>query len=113
MVVPADTDDASAATAADAHFPVTIPHKYGSTTIEEIPQRIAVVGLTEQDALLALGVAPVAVTDWFGGYEYAAWPWAQPLLGDAAPVVLDDTEGIAFEQIAALRPTSSSVCTRV
>jgi len=102
--VPAATDDASATTAADAAFPVTIPHKYGSTTIDEIPQRIAVVGLTEQDALLALGVAPVAVTDWFGGYEYAAWPWAQPLLGDAAPVVLDDTEGIAFEQIAGLRP---------
>ena len=28
----------------------------------------------------------------------------QPFLGDAAPVVLDDTEGIAFEQIAAVRP---------
>src|SRR5262245_63429953 len=39
-------------------FPVTIEHKYGSTTIEEEPERVAVVGLTEQDALLALGVVP-------------------------------------------------------
>lgn len=101
---PASTTPAPTQPVEAAEFPVTIPHKYGETTIEEWPERIVVVGLTEQDALLALGVAPVAVTDWFGGYDYAAWPWAQPYLGDAEPVVLDDTDGIPFEQVAALEP---------
>ncbi len=90
-----DSDDA---------YPVTVEHKYGATTIDARPERIAVVGLTEQDPLLALGVAPIAVTEWFGGYDYAAWPWAQPYLADAEPVVLDNTDGVPFEQIAGLRP---------
>ncbi|MDQ3508561.1 MAG: hypothetical protein M3494_11190 [Actinomycetota bacterium] len=44
----------------------TIEHKYGSTEIPESPERIVTVGLTEQDYLLALGVAPAGVREWFG-----------------------------------------------
>ena len=56
-----DTDSGAAAPAAEpSAFPVTIEHKYGSTTIEEAPKRIVVAGLREQDSLLALGVVPVA-----------------------------------------------------
>lgn len=89
----------------DAAFPVTIEHKYGETTIEERPERVVTVGLTEQDALLALGVVPVGTTEWFGGYPGAIGPWAQDDLGNASkPTVLHDTDGIQFEQIAALRP---------
>ena len=40
-------------------FPVTLEHKYGSTTLEKAPARVVCVGLTEQDALLALGIVPV------------------------------------------------------
>ena len=54
-----------------------IEHKFGSTMIEKVPERIALVGLTEQDALLALGVKPVATTEWFGGYPGSIWPWAK------------------------------------
>lgn len=98
------TQSASAPTAPTAAFPVTIEHKYGSTTITQPPARIAVVGLTEQDALLALGVAPVGVTEWFGEYPGAIWPWAQDRLGDARPELIGDASTIKFETIAALKP---------
>ena len=91
--------------AASAAFPVTIEHKFGSTTIESEPKRIVVAGLQEQDALLAVGVVPVATTEWFGEQPGAIWPWATDALGDAAvPEVLSFTDGFEFERIAALEP---------
>jgi iron complex transport system substrate-binding protein len=79
---PASVEPSAPAAAA---FPVTIEHKYGETVITEEPQRIVTVGLVEQDALLALGVVPVATTEWFGEYPGSIWPWAQEALGDVAP----------------------------
>jgi iron complex transport system substrate-binding protein len=103
------SDDSSssagpAASGASA-FPVTITHKYGTTEIKSEPKRIVVVGLTEQDALLSLGVVPVATTEWFGGYPGAVWPWAQDeLAANVKPAVLTNTDGYQFEKIAAQRP---------
>lgn len=94
----------SAAPAADT-FPVTITHKLGTTTIPAEPKRIVSVGLTEQDFLLALGIVPVADTDWYGGQPNAIWPWAKPALGDAAPPqMLTDADGIQYLEIAKLKP---------
>jgi iron complex transport system substrate-binding protein len=87
----------------DAAFPVTIEHKYGETTIDAEPVRVVSVGFGEHDGLLALGVIPVAVRDWYGDQPFATWPWAQDELGDAEPVVLASDEE-NFEQIAALEP---------
>jgi iron complex transport system substrate-binding protein len=87
-------------------FPVTIEHKYGSTELEKRPERIVTVGLTDHDALLALGVVPVGVSDWFGDQPYATWPWAMDALGDAKPEIVTpaQSDGINFEAIAAQRP---------
>ncbi|MFT4260388.1 ABC transporter substrate-binding protein [Microbacterium sp.] len=85
-------------------FPVTVEHQFGETTIPAEPQRIVVVGVTEQDILLELGMPPIATTEWYGEQPYAVWPWATELLGDAEPVVLDQTDGFEFEKIASLRP---------
>lgn len=85
-------------------FPATVTHKYGTTEIPAAPDRIVSVGLTEQDTLLALGHVPVAVTEWYNEQPDATWPWAHDLLGDAHPEVLDGTDGLQFEQIAALAP---------
>jgi iron complex transport system substrate-binding protein len=86
-------------------FPVTIEHKYGSTTIKSEPKRVVVVGLREQDALLALGVVPVATTEWYGKHPGAIFPWAKAKLGNAkVPAVLDSTDGIQIEKVAAQRP---------
>ncbi|MDA0183095.1 iron-siderophore ABC transporter substrate-binding protein [Solirubrobacter phytolaccae] len=86
-------------------FPVTIEHKYGSTTIESEPKRVVVVGLRDQDALLALGVVPVATTEWFGKHPGAIFPWAKEALGSGKePVVLTNTDGVQIEKVAAQRP---------
>jgi iron complex transport system substrate-binding protein len=75
----------AASEGAAAAFPVTIEHKFGETVITEAPERIVTVGLVEQDALLALGIVPVATTEWFGEYPGSIWPWAEEALGGAAP----------------------------
>ncbi|MEU7854976.1 iron-siderophore ABC transporter substrate-binding protein [Nonomuraea sp. NPDC049141] len=92
--------------AAASAFSATLTHKYGSTTITAKPKRIVTVGLVEQDALLALGIVPVASTEWIGGYPGAIGPWAKSKLGSApVPQVLKDTgSGPQMEKIAALRP---------
>jgi len=96
---------AAAAPAGKSAFPVTIPHKFGETTIEAAPERVVVAGLREQDSLLALGVVPVATTEWFGEHPGAIFPWAREALGDAPePEVLDYTDGIQYERIAAQQP---------
>jgi iron complex transport system substrate-binding protein len=68
------------------------------------PKRVVSAGFTEQDDLLAVGVVPIAVTNWFGDQPLGVWPWAQPKLGSARPVVLNLDNGIQVDQIAALKP---------
>ena len=100
------TAGSEATSSANSAFPVTLSHKYGSTTIKSEPKRIVTVGLTDQDAVLALGKVPVGTTEWLGGYKGAVGPWAADKLGGAAaPTVLKDTgTGPQTEKIAALRP---------
>ncbi len=99
-----DESAAPAAPEADSAFPATVEHKFGTTTVPEEPQRIVVVGLTEQDTVLALGHKPIATTEWYGEQPYAVWPWAQDELGDSKPEVLSVADGFQFEKIAGLRP---------
>jgi iron complex transport system substrate-binding protein len=91
-------------TPALASFPLTVDHMYGTTTIPAEPKRIVVVGTTEQDALLALGVAPVATTQWVGDQPYAVFPWAVDKLGDAKPTVLESAEDLSMAEISKLKP---------
>ena len=83
---------------------VTITHLFGETVIKEPPKRVVSAGYTEQDDLLAVGVVPIAVTNWWGEEPFAVWPWAQPKLGEAQPVVLNLDNGIPVDQIAGLKP---------
>lgn len=83
---------------------VTITHLFGQTVVKEPPKRVVSAGYTEQDDLLAVGVVPIAVTNWFGDQPFAVWPWAQPELGGAQPVVLSLDNGIPVDQIAGLKP---------
>ncbi|MFI8567886.1 ABC transporter substrate-binding protein [Rhodococcus sp. NPDC078407] len=97
---------AAAGSASDSSaFPVTVEHAFGETVVPAEPTRIVVAGYTEQDTVLALGVIPVGVTEWYGDQPYATWPWAQAALGDAQPEVLSNTgDGFETEKIAALEP---------
>jgi iron complex transport system substrate-binding protein len=83
---------------------VTITHAFGQTTVPTAPKRVVSAGFTEQDDLLAVGVVPIATTEWFGNEPFAVWPWAQPKLGTAQPTVLSLSNGIQIDQIAALKP---------
>ncbi|WP_018157315.1 ABC transporter substrate-binding protein [Demetria terragena] len=99
------TGNTSAQPTAGDEFPVTIAHKFGETTITKRPERIVLVGLVEQDMLLALGIVPVAVTEWLMGAKDEIYPWARPLLnGKPAPVVLSTADGIQIGKIAGLKP---------
>lgn len=83
---------------------VTVKHIFGETKVPASPTRVVSAGFTEQDDLLAVGVAPIAVTNWWGDQPFGVWPWAMPKLGGAQPEVLDLTNGIQIDRIAALKP---------
>ncbi len=100
---PAGSTDSASETSTSV-FPVTVTHKYGDTVVPAAPTRVVVVGYTEQDILLALGVAPIATREWYGDQPYAVWPWATSELGDAKPEVIEAPDKLPLEQIAALTP---------
>ncbi|MBM7783358.1 iron-siderophore ABC transporter substrate-binding protein [Tenggerimyces flavus] len=86
-------------------FPVTIEHAKGKTTIEAKPERVVTVGYTDQEPLLALGIKPVGVMDWFGERPYGDWPWEKPLWGGTQPDIIGGGgEKPSLEKIAALDP---------
>src|SRR5690606_36090158 len=100
-----DVTEAGSTTA--SAFPVTVKHKYGETTVEKEPRAITCVGLTEQDALLALGTAPVGTTEWFGEKPGAIWPWAKEAFEKTEaelPTVVGDATKVNFERIASTKP---------
>lgn len=95
-----------------AAFPVTVEHKFGSTTINEAPERVVAIGYTEQDYLVALGVIPVAVRSWYADETIAFLPWAEDEAGGATPEILVMPFGnLNYEAILALDPDMISAVT--
>ncbi|QYM76248.1 iron-siderophore ABC transporter substrate-binding protein [Leucobacter luti] len=101
----------------DAHsvatdtFPVTITHALGETTIESEPQRVVTLGWAAEDAVVALGVVPVAVPSYgWGADEDGYLPWFRDAVEDMGaplPETLDAEERsgeVNFEQILGLAP---------
>lgn len=99
----AEPEGAGSGAPSAAGFPVTITHKFGSTTIKKPSTRVVSLGITEQDSLLALGVVPIAVRDWGKDAYSGEYVWNEELFGDALPTHLTG-EGLNFEQIAGLTP---------
>ncbi|WP_075693225.1 ABC transporter substrate-binding protein [Corynebacterium sphenisci] len=96
-----DAADATAAVEAEeGAFPVTIEHVFGETTIEEAPTRIAAIGESDVDPLLALGITPVWVRGWT---DEGPNEWQQPLV-DGDPLWFNHEEEMDFESIAAQNP---------
>ncbi|GIE85559.1 ABC transporter substrate-binding protein [Actinoplanes regularis] len=104
-----DSDDGKAPSAGSspaaggATFPATVANQFGSTTVEEEPKAVVSLGWADADALLALGVVPIGILDWFQAWPTGVGPWAQDRLNGAKPTVLKGPE-INFESVAALRP---------
>lgn len=98
---PTDTGSAPA-TNGDGAFPVTMTHKFGTTTIEAQPQRVVTVGFNDQDFALAVGVEPVGVRE-FLGYPAPDRPWApEGVRGKQLPTV--GSQDLDLEAIAKLEP---------
>ncbi|MQA35350.1 ABC transporter substrate-binding protein [Modestobacter roseus] len=90
-------------------FPVTIEHAYGATEIPEEPIRVVSLGYTEQDAILAFDVVPVAVRYAFGPEDDVFFPWADEAAGDAGIAGAGEVEilprnEVDPEAVAALDP---------
>jgi iron complex transport system substrate-binding protein len=102
-----DNDDSpaasSSATAGSEQFPATVTHQFGTTTVDGAPTTVVSLGWADADALLALGVVPAGILDWFQAWPQGVGPWAQDKLGGAKPTILKGPE-INFETVASLRP---------
>ncbi len=104
---PAATPDA--APGSTDSFPVTFEHIYGTTTIDAPPERIATWGWGVTDAVLALGIVPVAISSMdYGGGEDRITPWVEDAIADLGgeePVILDSaTYELSVEELLATDP---------
>lgn len=101
----ASDDDAEEAASTSSQFPIVIEHGHGTTTIDASPERIVALGGAEADALVALGVVPVAVpgSPALGG---GVVPWWSDAIDPESTTVLsiDASGGYNLEEIAALEP---------
>jgi iron-siderophore transport system substrate-binding protein len=83
-------------------FPVTVPHKFGSTTVEQAPQRVLSLAYTDHEPLLALGIIPVGVIGFNAGWPEGVGPWATPhLKGQKLELFQHE---LNYEKVAAARP---------
>jgi iron complex transport system substrate-binding protein len=80
--------------------PVTVEHRFGTTTIDAVPERIVAIDLQWTDTMLAMGVEPIA-------YSVDAYmpdpevPW-QDLPDDATALNMED--GVPIDKILSLDP---------
>lgn len=87
-----------------AAFPVSVEHKYGTTEIPKEPKRVVTLGLSDQDAVLALGVRPVGAMDWFKERPYGLWPWTKDLWGKDTPAIVGERDDFDLEKVLNLKP---------
>lgn len=103
-----ETADGGSSADTETFEPVTIEHAFGSTQVEEQPERVATWGWGSGDAVLALGVVPVAMPEYsYGADEDGRMPWqteALEELGGEEPALLSETAEAPIEEIAAARP---------
>ncbi len=89
----------------DAAFPVTIEHTFGSTTINSRPERIVTLGYSAQDVVYALGLTPVGMPSYSSGAnEDGVMPWVEEYYDPAETTLIDESDGLPLEKIAALTP---------
>src|SRR4051812_8859890 len=68
--------EAAEGSAAGGAFPASVEHTFGSTTIEEQPERVVVLGWNAQDVVYALGLEPVGMpSSPYGGGDDGVLPW--------------------------------------
>lgn len=93
----------------EAFTPIVIEHAFGETVIDQKPERIVTIAWENDCTPLALGVAPVGVSEANYGLctDNHLHPWADEAfkaLGVDTPNVFDDTDGWDYEAIADAQP---------
>jgi iron complex transport system substrate-binding protein len=84
-------------------FPFQYEHVFGTTVVPNPATKVAVIGVTDADPLLALGLQPLTNTGFTFYPETGLGPWAADLLtGDLVKLGSDDEADV--EQIAATGP---------
>ena len=96
------TSSGSGGGAASGAFPVTVETAFGDVVVEEEPQVVVALGWSDAETALALGVQPVAASDWLAFGGEGVGPWAEDLY-DEAPEIIETMEP-DLEAIAALEP---------
>lgn len=104
-----DPQNTGMAAEASGDYPITIPHAFGETVLNEKPITIVTIGWENQDTPLALGVVPAGVSAANYGKvtEENLHPWtaeAYASLGESNPVVFDDIDGIDYEAVSDVNP---------
>jgi iron complex transport system substrate-binding protein len=104
----ADEPSGSGGAGASSFEPVTVKHTFGSTTIEQKPERVVSWGWASADASIALGEVPVAMPRFsYGADAQGFMPWTREALErrDAPmPTLLSETQEAPFEEIAEADP---------
>lgn len=90
-------------------YPLEIVHAFGTTVLEEKPERVATIAFGNQDVALALGVVPVGFSAAnFGVQDDSGMlPWTQEKLAELGcdtPNVFQDTDGLDYEAISDCQP---------
>lgn len=104
------TGTSAASHAEEGAFPVVVEHALGETTIDTEPQRIAVIGWTTPDIVVALGRVPIAVgKNTYGADDAGHFAWfsdAVEELGGELPAALPSLERgeIDFEELLETAP---------
>lgn len=91
--------------AAQGAFPVTVEHKYGTTEIASAPQKVITLGYTDPDSLLAVGIAPVGIVNWFvSPPPDNKWPWQEAGYAGVVPEEVGKRDEYNLEKIAQMQP---------
>src|SRR3954467_13934914 len=92
------TEDGGTAGTGDGAFPVSIEHTFGTTTIEQRPERVVVLGWSAQDVVFSLGVTPVGMPSFsYGGGDDGVLPWDDEHYDAATTTLLDTADGPPLE----------------
>lgn len=82
-------------------FPVSVTHRYGTTTLKAPPRRVVALSSADADAAVALGLAPVGISG------SATSPWftdAMRAIDGATPFLLNDKVAVPLDDIRNLDP---------
>ncbi|HVK23296.1 MAG TPA: iron-siderophore ABC transporter substrate-binding protein, partial [Actinokineospora sp.] len=72
--------------------------------IKAEPKKVVTLGLSDQDAVLALGVKPVGAVAWFKEEPFGKWPWVKDLWGSTPPQIVGERDEYNLEKIVGLAP---------